>query len=37
MVGDNLMDKDIKKLFARDTQREREREREIELSAKQNQ
>ena len=35
MVGDNLMDKDIKKLFARDT--EREREREIELSAKQNQ
>ena len=35
MVGDNLMDKDIKKLFARDT--EREREREMELSAKQNQ
>lgn len=31
MVGDNLMDKDIKKLFARDT------EREIELSANQNQ
>ena len=28
MVGDNLMDKDIKKLFARDTERERERERE---------
>ena len=28
MVGDNLMDKDIKKLFARDTERERERERD---------
>ena len=27
MVGDNLMDKDIKKLFARDTERERERDR----------
>ena len=28
MVGDNLMDKDKKKLFARDTERERERERD---------